>query len=67
MYLVRTEHMMATSQTLQPDGELDIAGADDVLNLEVLYTTLARAQPELQPWSAYRELGIAAITVSTRA
>jgi len=33
--LVRTEIVMARSQTLQTDGKLDITGSDDVLNLEV--------------------------------
>ena len=33
--LVRAEHVMASSKTFQTDGELDVAGADDVLDLEV--------------------------------
>jgi len=33
--LVRAEHMVATGQALKADWELDIAGADDVLDLEV--------------------------------
>lgn len=33
--LVRAEHMMARCQTLETDRELDVAGADNVLDLEV--------------------------------
>ena len=33
--LVRAEHVMATGQPFEPDRELDVAGADDVLDLEV--------------------------------
>jgi hypothetical protein len=34
--LVRRESVMARGKTLQANGELDVAGANDVLNLEVL-------------------------------
>ena len=34
--LVRRESVMARGKTLQTNGELDVAGANDVLNLEVL-------------------------------
>ena len=34
--LVGAEHVMAASKTLQSDGELDVARANNVLNLEVL-------------------------------
>lgn len=34
--LVRRESVMARCKTLQSNGELDVAGANDVLNLEVL-------------------------------
>jgi hypothetical protein len=34
--LVGRESVMARCKTLQTDGELDIAGSDDVLNLKVL-------------------------------
>lgn len=33
--LVRAEIMMARGQTLQANGELDVAGADNVLDLEI--------------------------------
>lgn len=33
--LVRAEHVMATGKTFETDGELDVARADNVLNLEV--------------------------------
>ena len=39
--LVRRESVMARCKTLQANGELDVAGANDVLNLEVLLTLLA--------------------------
>ena len=32
---IRTEIVMATSQTLQANGEFDVAGADNILDLEV--------------------------------
>jgi hypothetical protein len=34
--LVGRESVVARCKTLQTDGELDVAGSDDVLNLEVL-------------------------------
>jgi hypothetical protein len=34
--LVRRESVMARGKTLQANGELDVAGTNDVLNLEVL-------------------------------
>lgn len=33
--LVRAEHVMATGKALKTDGELDVARADNVLDLEV--------------------------------
>ena len=33
--LVRAEHVMTTGKTFETDRELDVAGADDVLDLEV--------------------------------